>query len=94
MSKMGGWWRLWLVISAVWVSLAAFVHMAEFPRDKTATARVGPDYTVTIENVPYTTSDKKLISKLQPLLDSERATPNKSKRFGAAKSRRKLFPSR
>lgn len=70
--KLGGWWRLWIVTSVFWAVLVAAFPIAIFPTDTSATARVGSEYAITIDNLPITMSRADLTAKLERRFFEER----------------------
>ena len=63
---------MWIVTSIFWAVLNASFFIALFPTDTSATARVGSEYAITIDNLPITMSRADLTAKLKRRFFEER----------------------
>ena len=51
--KPGGWWRLWIVISAVWTAIVITSETANFDFSRDVSGTIAGRQPITVENVPY-----------------------------------------
>lgn len=72
LKNLGGWWRLWIVVSALWIAGTGAVTLSQFPTDKSVHGTIGGDYPILVSSVPFSLSRAELLSKLERKRKSER----------------------
>jgi len=63
LSKLNGWWRLWLVLSASWIALVALTQLPLFPSDHNVIGHVGSAQ-MQIVDVPFYISREEMKLRL------------------------------